>query len=443
MAHKFTFPDVGEGIKEGKIVKWMVNEGDQVDSDQSIVEIETDKAVVEIPAPEPGYILKRYGEEGSTINVGDVLVIIGEKGESPEKAEKLPLPQEKQPEKDSTGVVGEVPEHVAEVTIPKVEKVQQASQIMATPAVRALAKELGVDVMLVEATGLGGRITEQDVQDAVKKQVSQQTTPQEAAKPLVTQKPSQQPTAQKTATKIRPNHDFFGYIEYLPYKGMRKAIGEHMQKAWHSPMVTHMEKIDATELHKIREAEKGTIEKERGVKLTYLGFIIKACMLALKDHPYLNAVLDEENEEIIVKKYFNIGIAIDTGDGLVVPVIKAVQDKSIIQIAKEIIELAQKARDKKLDPMEMRGGTFTITNIGSIGGIYATPILNSPEVAILGVMRMSDEPMAINGRTKIRKTMNLVLTFDHRVVDGAEAARFMNTLKKHLEDRELLLLELK
>ncbi len=443
MAHEFRFPDVGEGIKEGKIVKWLVKVGDTVNADDSIAEVETDKAVVELPAPESGTILKRNGKEGDTIHVGDSLVVIGKPGEDTNNIENPRQAGEN--EHVSTGVVGEVPkEEQPEVQIKQIERRPDSDEtaVMATPAVRALAKDLGLDLSKIEATGLGGRITEQDVKEAPGQKQNTTSKVSKTEDTGSTPSPSSAPQ-QASKVKIKAKNDFFGYIEHVDYKGMRKAIGEHMEKAWTAPTVTHMEKIDVTELYKLREAEKKQIEKTMGIKLTYLAFIVKATAKALEKHPMLNAQLDKENEDIIIKKYYNIGIAVDTGNGLVVLVIKVVQDKSVIQIAKEIIELAEKGRHKKLDAMEMRGGTFTITNIGSIGGVYATPVLNSPETAILGVMRMLDEALVINNKVEIRKTMNFVLTFDHRITDGAEAARFMNTLKQNLEDRELLLLDLK
>jgi pyruvate dehydrogenase E2 component (dihydrolipoamide acetyltransferase) len=292
------------------------------------------------------------------------------------------------------------------------------SRVLATPSTRRLARELGVDISKITGSGPGGRVTDEDVKGF------QEAPPKP---PEVTQ-----PEAAPETKALE---------ERIPIKGIRKTIGERMVKSLFSaPHVVSMDEADVTELVSLREKEKKRAE-EKGVKLTYLAFIVKAATVALKQHPYLNASLDPQKNEIVLKHYYNIGIAVDTPEGLMVPVIKNADQKSIMELAKETEELAEEARSRKIKLSDLKGNTFTITNIGSIGGLFSTPIINPPDVAILGVHRIRDMPVVINGEVKIRKILPLVLSFDHRVLDGAQAARFMNTLIEHLKDPDLLLLD--
>jgi len=412
MAKEFRFPDIGEGITEGEIVKWLVQEGDEIEEDQSLAEIETDKAIVEIPSPFSGTVLKRNFGEKDIVKVGDVLVVIGEKGETVEKtaekpaAEKTVKGETKTP--SGAGIVGEITESHEEIR-----------DIMATPKVRRLARELGVNLSQVKGTGPDGRITEEDVRGAVR-------TP--APKEI-----------KKVSPRIKPKFDFFGSIERIPLRGVRRATARRMSESVSTAAhVTHVDEADVTELAKIREELK---EKARAqnIRLTYLPFIVRAVVEALKLHPILNAVLSDEDEEIVVKKYFNIGIAVDIPDGLIVPVIKLAETKPLFQLAEEIQSLAQAAKDRKLDMADLKGGTFSITNVGMLGGEIATPIINYPETAILATLKIADRVRAADGRMFIRKTLPLCLSFDHRVIDGAEAARFMNDLIHQLENPSLLL----
>jgi len=407
MAKEFKFPDVGEGITEGEIVKWHVKEGDAVKEDDVIAEVETDKAVIEIPSPYSGTILKLYGKEGDIINVGDTLITVGEKGEATgeKPAEK---PTEKLPEKEPAkhAVVGELEE------APDEEK----PEILATPAVRKLAKDLKVDLSTVIGTGKGGRITKEDVEKASSGE-------------------------KKPEIKVTRKYDMFGHIKRIPMRGVRRATARKMAEAWEkAPMVTHMDEVEIDHLVEVRSNHKKDAE-EKGVKLTYLPFIVKALVAALKEHPYLNSMIDEETGDIVLKEYYNMGIAVDTEEGLMVPVVKGCDQKSILQIAQEIDSLVAKTRERKVDLMDLKGGTFTITNIGVIGGTYATPILNFPEVAILGIGKIRDTPVVKDGEIVVRKNLSLSLTFDHRVVDGAEAARFMNDVIRRLADPDLLIVE--
>jgi pyruvate dehydrogenase E2 component (dihydrolipoamide acetyltransferase) len=401
MAKQFRFPDVGEGITEGEIVRWLVKEGDEIKADQAIAEIETDKAIVEMPSPYAGTVLKLHFKEKDIVKVGAVLITVGEKGEAVSEAAPAPAVQP------------------AEITAAAAARPAgaEAGELLATPKIRKLAQELGVDLQSIHGTGPRARITEEDVR---------------AAREKAGQAPA------KPAIKVKTKFDFYGSIERLPLRGVRRAtarrMAESVSKAAH---VTHFDEADATVLGKVREQMKPEAAA-KNVKLTYLPFIVKALIAALKLHPLLNATLDDEEEEIIIKKYYSIGIAVDIPDGLIVPVVKSADQKSVFDLAEEIQNLAEAARSRRLDLADLKGGTFSITNVGMIGGEAATPIINYPEVAILATMKITDRVRAENGRVTIKKTLPLCLSFDHRVIDGAEAARFMNDLKKTIEDEASL-----
>ncbi|MBS3145463.1 2-oxo acid dehydrogenase subunit E2 [Candidatus Woesearchaeota archaeon] len=412
MAFEFKFPDVGEGITEGEIVKWIVKEGDMVELDQIIAKVETDKAVVDVPSPKAGTILKINFKEGETIKVGEVLVVIGEKGEKVSKAKE----KVKGKKKDAGSVVGFLEEAPEEM--PKAAK-KEITGILATPNVRKLAKDLNVDLNKVSGSGPNGRVTKDDVEKASKGEVKVSKAPG-----LIVQK----------------KYDMFGHTQRVPLKGIRKTVARNMRNSLdNAAHVAHMDEADVTHLWDVRQKEKEKM-KNKGIKLTFLPFLIKAVIAALKEHPYVNASI--ENEEIVLKQYYNIGIAVDIPDGLVVPVIKGADQKTVQQIAKEIEELAKKARERTLDLMDMKGGTFTITNVGSIGGIFSTPIINYPEAAILAPGRIYDK-VAKSDKAGIivKKVMPLSLSFDHRILDGAEAARFVNKIKEMLENPDFLLVE--
>jgi pyruvate dehydrogenase E2 component (dihydrolipoamide acetyltransferase) len=424
MSYEFKFPDIGEGLTEGEIVRWLVKEGDEIKEGQPLVEVETDKALAEIPSPKTGLIRKILAGEKEIVKVGQVIVVFREKGDAateevPTK-EAPPLP----PRPKSVGVVGELeeaPEEPAAAVKAVLKKpIPVGPHALATPAVRALAKEFGVDIDRVKGSGAEGRVLEKDVRQAVETKEK----PSEPVKPAKVKK-----------------YDLYGYIEHVPLRGVRRSIAKAMVRSkYTAPHVTAMDEADVTELWRIKEKEKKAAEK-KGIKLTVLPFIIKAVIAGLKEHPYLNATLDDENEEILLKKYFNIGIATDTPEGLMVPVVKNAGEKSILHLAQELIDLTDRARNRKIDLADLKGGTFTITNYGAVGGMYGTPIINHPEVAILGVGRMKELPVVVGGKIETRRMLFLSLSFDHRVVDGAEAARFLNAIITRLEDPDLILLE--
>jgi pyruvate dehydrogenase E2 component (dihydrolipoamide acetyltransferase) len=394
MAKVFRFPDVGEGITEGEIVRWLVKEGDEVAADQSLAEIETDKAVVEMPSPYAGTVLKLHFKEKDLIKVGQPLVTIGEKGEA--LVEEVPAAGPATQARPAAPAAASAP--------------RRAGEVLATPKVRALAKELGIDIAAVRGTGPGGRVTEEDVR-AVRTA----------------------PAGPKPGPKIKAKYDLYGALERIPLRGVRRATARRMRESLdHAAHVTHCDEADAGPLEALLRKMKPEVETGE-VKLTYLPFVVKALIEALRLHPTLNATLDEDEDEIVVKQYYNIGIAVDVPDGLIVPVVKAADQKPVADLAAEIQALARSARDRTLDLADLKGGTFSITNVGVIGGDFATPIINYPEVAILATMRIADRPRVADGRVVIKKVLPLCLSFDHRVVDGAEAARFTKDLIRFLE----------
>ena len=419
MAFEFKLPDVGEGLTEGELLAWLVKKGDQVKEGQPLARFETDKAIVEIPAPRDGVILQLKFPEGAVIHVGEVFVILGEPGE-----QLAVVPQEKPAASPQVGVgvVG-----VLEEAPPEPAPVA-ASAVLATPVVRKLAKDLGLDVTKVTGSGPEGRILESDVRQAAAA----------AAQPAeVLEKPAAT-EAKPTARKVK-KYDFYGYIEHAPFKGMRKTIARHVSRSQQATVtVTATDEADITELQRLKERTQSKAQSQE-VHLTLLPFIIRAVVAALKDHPYLNATLDDEAEDIILKKYYNIGVATDTPEGLMVPVLKNAGDKNILELAQEIQDLAAKARDRSIDLADLQGGSFTVTNYGAIRGIFGTPVINYPEVAILGIGRRQELPRVRAGKIEIRQILPISLSFDHRVIDGAQAARFLQQFIAYLEDPALIL----
>jgi pyruvate dehydrogenase E2 component (dihydrolipoamide acetyltransferase) len=392
-----------------------------------------------MPSPKSGVVLKLFGKEGEKVTVGQVLIVIGQPGEIYTGAAPKPAapptpvaPVAKPPEAPKPVQPAYAPQ--PPVSQPHGEitpaAIPVSRHIIATPFVRKLSRELGVDIEMVIGSGEGGRVTEQDVRKAASAPAPQ------PAMPLA---PMPAPSTEAAVKKIPIVIE--GEVERIAFRGVRKVVAEHMVTSMKTAMhVTHMDEADVTELADVREKEKANAML-RGIKLTYLAFVVKALVAALKEFPNFNASLDDEKMEMVRKKYYNIGIAVDTEEGLMVPVIKNVQGKTMLDIAKEITELAEKARARKLTLEEMRGGSFTITNIGSVGGVFATPIINYPEVAILGIYKIEDRAIVKNGQVVVRKMLNFSVTFDHRVIDGAEAARFGNAIKKHLEDPGLLMVD--
>ncbi len=454
MPFEFKLPDIGEGIHEGEIVKWLVKEGDIVREDQPMVEVMTDKATVEIPAPRAGRILKLNAKEGETVKVGSVLVIIEELSEAKPEAQKTPPPA---PPRHGEGSTSPVPSPQAERARERWEGGQgvrseatavaappppsppaaPAQRVLATPATRKLARELGVDIAQIQGTGPGGRVTDEDV----RRFAAARTAPQPP--PPTPPPPSPAPTPSPTAPAFAPGAVVTDRREErISLRGIRKRIAEHMhQSKTTAAHFTYVDEVDMTELIQVREQMKPLAE-QKGVKLTYLPFIVKASVAALKEMPILNASIDEAKGEIVIKKYYNIGIATATEDGLIVPVIKDADRKSLLEIAMEIERLAKAAREGKIALSDLQGGTFTITSLGALGGLFATPIINYPEVAILGIHEIKRRPVVKDDQIVIRDIMYVSLSFDHRLVDGDVGARFCKKIISYLENPKLLFLEL-
>jgi pyruvate dehydrogenase E2 component (dihydrolipoamide acetyltransferase) len=394
---EFKFPDVGEGIAEGEIVRWLVAVGDTVRAHQPIVEMETDKAVVELPSPRSGVIRELRGAVGDTVAVGAVLAVIEEAADETAVAE-----MKEQARPAAVGVVGELEE------APESEPRAAAGETVPTalPRDRKLAAELGIDLAAVRGSGPGGRVTEADIRAAG-------APAKEAPAPA----------------------------ERLPLKGVRKAMARTMTASARSAVhVTVMERADALALRELRQRER-TLAEGKGVRLTYLPFIVKALTLVLERFPLLNSSLDEEKEEIVLHRGQHIGFAVDTPEGLLVPVVRDARRKSILELAAALQELSERARQRKITPAELKGGTFSISNYGAIGGLWGTPIINPPQSAILGVGRIEEAAVVRGGEIVARPVVPLSLTFDHRIIDGATAQRFLNALVEHIENPDLILLE--
>jgi len=430
MALEFRFPDVGEGIHEGEIVRWLVKEGDRVRPDQPLVEIETDKAVVEIPAPRAGTILHLAVGAGEKIQVGEVLVVIGEAGERSLNPPPPP-PQKSSAAPDSVSVVGSLdiattelppPPEVAQVT--RAASLPQPQRVLAIPSVRKLARDLGVDLTQVTPTGPHGRIRREDVLHAAQQ------------RPV----PPALPAAPVTPAGLE--HDQHGAVEYEPLSALRRAIAQAMVTAATTAVpVTTTDEVDVTELVALRERSNAAAA-EHNVHVTLLPFLMKAVVAALRQHPRLNASLDEAQNRLLLKRYYHLGIATDTAEGLIVPVVKDVDQKSLVTLATDLARLTDLARTRRIPLTDLRGGTFTMSNYGAIGGIFATPMLHLPEVAILGIGKLLQKPVVHGGEVVIRTIVPLSLTFDHRALDGAEAQRFLNELIAYLSNPARLILVL-
>ncbi|MBC9984776.1 MULTISPECIES: dihydrolipoamide acetyltransferase family protein [Haloferax] len=522
---EFKLPDVGEGVAEGELVTWHVAPGDEVTEDQVLAEVETDKALVDVPSPFDGTVKELLAEEGEVVPVGDVIITIQEDGDDEEAAADAETSDSDAETAESESAESDDADGASD------DESGSGGRVFAPPSVRRLARELGVDLDAVDGSGPSGRVTEGDVRAAADDdgdgddEPSGPRTVQTNGKSATAKRdegtsasasssaPAESADREQTlaapatralakeegvdidavpATEMRDGEAFVspeavqeyaqaqreaqaadaeavsaeadagtataeatgdaasepappeagpGAGERVPYKGVRKAIGDQMQRSkYTAPHVTHHDEVDVTELVELREQLKPVAE-ERGSRLTYMPFVMKAVVAALKDFPYLNSQLDEENEEIVLRDEYNIGVAAATDAGLLVPVVHDADRKGMLELADEMNEKVEKARNRKIAPEEMRGGTFTITNVGGIGGEYATPIINYPEVAILALGAIKEKPRVVDGEVVPRNVLTLSLSFDHRVVDGAQGARFTNRVKELLEDPKLLVLE--
>jgi pyruvate dehydrogenase E2 component (dihydrolipoamide acetyltransferase) len=425
-------PDIGEGIHEGEIVKWFIKPGDKVQEDDVLCEIQNDKAVVEIPSPVEGTVIDVLVGEGTVATVGQVLVTFDApgyedlkfKGDEEEPKQETPAPEAKQEA---------APAPAAPAAQPQVE-VDPNRRIIAMPSVRKYAREKGIDIHLVAGTGNNGRILKSDIDTFV----SGGAAAPQAATAAAVETQTAKVEAQQAVTPI-PQGEYPETREKM--SGIRKAIAKAMVNSKHTaPHVTLMDEVDVTKLVTHRKKFK-EVAAAKGIKLTFLPYIVKALTSALREFPALNTSLDDATSEIIHKHYYNIGIAADTEKGLLVPVVKDADRKSVFNISNEINELAGKAREGKLAPNEMKGASCTISNIGSAGGQWFTPVINHPEVAILGVGRIAEKPIVRNGEIVAAPVLALSLSFDHRMIDGATAQNALNHIKRLLNDPELLLME--
>ena len=419
MATEFKLPDLGEGVEAGDVVSVLVAEGDTVEVDQGVVELETDKALVEVPSSVAGTITKIHVNAGDRVPVGSLLISVEEGEQSapaaPEPEAEAPAPAPKEEPEPTT----RAPEPTPPAARPPAPT-SNGDPIPAAPSTRRLARELGVDLTQVAGSGPGGRISQDDIKAAVRDRQTGGTAP--------------------TAPVELPDFSRWGNIERQPLSKVRQIIAKNMSQAWQQVAhVTQFDRADVTDLEAFRQRNKEKTEA-LGAKLTPTVLALKAIITALKTFPQFNASLDAGANEIILKHYYNLGIAVDTERGLLVPVIKDVDRKDILKLALELGDISQRARASKIGLDELQGGTFTVTNLGSLGVGEFTPIVNHPEVAILGFGRAREEATVREGRIEPRLIMPLALSYDHRVIDGADGARFMRKIVDALENPELMLM---
>jgi pyruvate dehydrogenase E2 component (dihydrolipoamide acetyltransferase) len=441
---EFKLPELGENIHQGDLVRLMISPGSQISEGQPVMELETDKAVVEVPSSFTGKVKEVLVSQGDKIKVGQVVFTVeagatsatqpqptraDETHDDEREAFQAAIHSEGRTEEQALPPEQPRPAPVATFTMPldldRSAGVEHRGPVPAAPHVRRLARELGVDIHNVPGRGPGGRISEDDVKAFAKALI-------------VTAGTGAAGTATHLKQPVLPDFGKWGKVERVSIRGVRRKTAEHMWEAWSSiPHVTQNDKADITELEQLR-ARFGPKAAEAGGKLTVTAIALKVCASALKIFPQFNASIDMEKEEIVYKQFINIGVAVDTDRGLLVPVIRDVDKKNIVELAAELTQLSKKARDKKLAPAEMEGGTFTITNLGGIGGTGFSPIVNYPEVAILGLSRSSMEPVWLNGKFEPRMVLPLSLSYDHRLIDGADAARFLRWIAEAFEQPFLL-----
>jgi len=447
---EFLLPDIGEGVAEGEIVKWHVAPGDDVKEEQDFVEVMTDKASVMIPCPVDGTVSELLAGEGDVVPVHTAIArfsevrggkLAGGHGAAGGGAEEKRAGQAAA----AGGGAGAPSGNGGGSATALLE--EPAARVLATPATRKRARDLGVDIKRVRGSGPHGRVTRDDVERAKRGDDGAAPTAgrvQPSARRA--EAPAAAPAPRPAPAPLPPPTPIYApeageAEERVPLRGVRRKIAEYLAHSKRTAAhYTYVEEVDVTQLVALRERMKPLAES-RGAKLTYLPFIVKAVCLALREHPHINVAMDDERGEIVYKRYFNIGIAVDGPNGLVVPVVKAADRRSLLDIAREVARVGQGARDGNLALEDLQGGTFTITSAGHIGGLLATPILNYPEAAILGVHKIKKRPVVKDDEIVIGHVMYLSISLDHRVVDGADAARFMNDVVKYLEEPELFILE--
>ncbi len=425
MSREFHLPDLGEGITEAQIVQILVKEGQTIEEDVNLFEVETDKAAVEIPSPYAGKITKIHISTGQTVNVGDVMISFDANGSAtPSSAAKST------PAATKKAVAAQAP--AAPVAAPATTTAKRTKSA-AAPAVRKLAREMGVDIDTVVGSGPGGRVTKSDVQNASSAPAAPVVS---VAAPAPTPSAMVKPAAPPPGT---PSTDKWGAVRIAPMTQIRKTIAQQMVRSVSTiPHVTHCDWADVTDLESMRKQYKDAYGGTR--RITAMAFIIKAVANALKSHPVFNASIDTDTGETTYKEYVNIGIAVDTERGLVVPNVRGADRLNVAQIVTELGGMAEKARTGQFGIEDLRGGTFTITNVGALGGTFSTPVINYPEAAILGTGQTREKPVVRKGQIVARKMLPVSLSFDHRITDGAQAARFCSEIISYLERPVTLLM---
>ena len=424
--YKFKFADIGEGIHEGKILEYNYKVGDMIKEGETLVIIETDKVNAEIPIPVDGKIVELGPKEGEIVHVGEILAVVDDGTDAPAKETKNDDVEEEndndEADNDEAGVVGklEVSDEVIASSEEKNDEESRSKKVLATPVARKLANDLNIDIKDIEGTGEHGRVLKTDIEDFKNNKPTKQTESR-----VEIERPKQKVLEGDRREKIST---------------LRKSVVKAMTLSKQIiPHTTLIDELDVTDLVNFRNNHK-EMAKTEGVKLTYMAFIIKALVKAIKDYPVFNSSFDEENEEIIYRANINIGIAVDTPDGLIVPNIKNVDQLSLFEIANEVERLASLAKERKIQLNELQNGTITITNFGAFDAISGTPVIKHPEVAILGVGKVTKKPVVLDDEIVIRDIMPLSLTFDHRIIDGADGGRFMIAYKKYLKNPLLLLM---
>ena len=423
MPVQFALPDLGENIESGDVIRILVDVGDRLAEDQTVIELETDKAVIEVPSSIDGTITEILVQQGDTIAVGQPILAVETAAAAAPVAEEAP-PAPVPVEEPAPTPMPQAVAPVVEEAPPEPALTSTDDPVPAAPSTRRLAREIGVDIAQVQGTGPGGRISIDDVKAHSKKLHAARATG----------------TAPAAAAPL-PDFSQWGAVERQPVTKVREITAERLAQAWATiPQVTQFDKADMTSLEKWRAAY-GKKAEAAGGKLTPTAILIKVLGIALKVFPQFNASIDMAQREVVYKRYFHIGIAVDTPHGLLVPVVRDVDQKNIIELAVELSELAQKTRERKIGPADMQGGSMTISNVGTMGGTAFTPIVNPPEVAILGVARSQVEPTYIDGQLQPRTLLPLSLSYDHRLIDGADGARFLRWVCTALEDPFIALLE--
>jgi 2-oxoisovalerate dehydrogenase E2 component (dihydrolipoyl transacylase) len=454
MPKEILMPELAESVVEGEILKWLVEEGDYLKKDQPFVEVMTDKVTVELPSPYEGVLLKKLAKEGEVVKVHAPIALIAEPGEAVEGVKEAPpvqaveersivepgLPPKE--EREDLSLFRPDPTEVAVKNPFLAERPkEERGRVLAVPAARKLARELGIPIEAVPGSGPLGRVRVEDVRAYAEKLKAPPSPAPAPASPPPQEAPA--PVGFPPPPRYASPKGYEHLEERVPLRGIRRTIAQGL---WQSHLYTvrtlNVDEADLTELVALRERLKGEAEAQ-GVKLTYLPFVVKAVVRALKKYPMLNTSLDEERGEVVYKRYYHIGIAVATERGLIVPVVRDADRKSLLELAREIALLSQKAREGRLAPEEVSGSTFTITNIGSVGATLSFPIINVPEAAILGVHSIRKRPWVMpDGSIQARDIMFLSLSFDHRLVDGAEAAMFTREVIRLLEKPETLMLEM-